>query len=108
MVVGGVDVLKGPGLDLLKRVDALEVALAKRTNAAFVFIKPHAVNDAVAAMVKNTFAEQGIAITGEGVLDYKTIDEKMLIDNHYGAPVPRVVSILGETGIRAQLLETSS
>lgn len=83
--VGDVDVLKGPGLDLLKKVDALEAALAKRTNAAFVFIKPHAVNDAVASMVKNTFAEQGIEITGEGVLDYKTIDEQMLIDNHYGA-----------------------
>lgn len=85
VLVGGVDVLKSPGLDLLKKVDALEVALAKRTNAAFVFIKPHAVNDAVAAMVKTTFADAGIEVTGEGVLDYKTIDEQMLIDTHYGA-----------------------
>jgi hypothetical protein len=32
---------------LLQKVEALEVALAKRTNSAYVFIKPHAVNDKV-------------------------------------------------------------
>ena len=55
------------------------------TNAAFVFIKPHAVTPAAVEAVKAAFAEKGITITGEGVLDGPTIDEKKLIDNHYYA-----------------------
>jgi hypothetical protein len=31
----------------LAKIDELEVNLAKRTNAAFVFVKPHACNDKV-------------------------------------------------------------
>merc|ERR1719265_1914770 len=55
------------------------------TNAAFVFIKPHAVTPKAVEAVKAAFAEKGITITGEGVLDGPTIDEKKLIDNHYYA-----------------------
>ncbi len=62
----------------------MEIMLAKRTNSAFVFIKPHAVKDKVVDLVKDTLVEAGIEVTGEGVLSYKTIDEKMLIDTHYG------------------------
>ena len=57
--------------ELKAKVEALEVALAKRTNSAFVFIKPHAVNDKVVNLVKDTFADAGISILSEGVLDYK-------------------------------------
>jgi hypothetical protein len=39
----------------------------------------------VIALVKDKLANEGIEITATGSLDYKTIDEKMLIDNHYGA-----------------------
>ena len=40
--------------------------------------------------VKAAFAEKGITITGEGVLDGPTIDEKKLIDNHYYAIANKV------------------
>uniref|UniRef100_A0A7S3YNM5 Nucleoside-diphosphate kinase n=1 Tax=Lotharella globosa TaxID=91324 RepID=A0A7S3YNM5_9EUKA len=52
-------------------------------NMAFVFIKPHAVTDETKALVKSKLATAGIAITTEGSLDAKTIDEKKLIDQHY-------------------------
>eukprot|EP01052_Picozoa_sp_SAG31_P013209 SAG31_NODE_790_length_12082_cov_8.754319_6_plen_126_part_00 len=58
------------------------VDAANKTNAAFVFIKPHAVYPAVVDLVKATFAKAGIKVTGEGTLDWKTIDSKMLIDTH--------------------------
>ena len=41
--------------------------------------------------VKAAFAEKGITITGEGVLDGPTIDEKKLIDNHYYAIANKVL-----------------
>lgn len=44
------------------------------------------------ALLKDTLANEGIEITATGSLDYKTIDEKMLIDNHYGAARPVVSS----------------
>jgi len=78
---------------LLAKIEELEVNLAKRTNAAFVFIKPHACNDKVIALLKDTLANEGIEITATGSLDYKTIDEKMLIDNHYGAIASKAVKI---------------
>jgi len=83
----------GNSQTLLQKVEALEVALAKRTNSAYVFIKPHAVNDKVVSLVKDTFADTGIAILTEGVLDYKTIDEKLLIDNHYGAIASKAMKV---------------
>jgi len=63
----------------------VEYDIALPNNAAFVFIKPHAVTPAAVEAVKAAFAEKGITITGEGVLDGPTIDEKKLIDNHYYA-----------------------
>lgn len=39
------------------------------------------VTDKVIDVVKATFRDSGISITGEGSLDHKTIDENMLIDN---------------------------
>mmetsp|Transcript_18753 Transcript_18753/g.29798 ORF Transcript_18753/g.29798 Transcript_18753/m.29798 type:complete len:380 (-) Transcript_18753:209-1348(-) len=52
-------------------------------NTAYVFVKPHAVPPATIALVKNKFASNGIAVTSEGSLDSKEIDEKKLIDQHY-------------------------
>eukprot|EP00929_Paragymnodinium_shiwhaense_P037244 TRINITY_DN1987_c0_g2_i1.p1 TRINITY_DN1987_c0_g2~~TRINITY_DN1987_c0_g2_i1.p1 ORF type:complete len:2122 (-),score=771.88 TRINITY_DN1987_c0_g2_i1:341-6706(-) len=66
----------------------LEAAKAKcAKNMAFVFIKPHAASSggSVQALVREKFAEAGISITKEGELDNKTIDDKKLIDKHYGA-----------------------
>jgi len=52
-------------------------------NAAYVFIKPHAVTDPTKALVKEKLAASGISILSEGAVDSKTIDEKKLIDQHY-------------------------
>jgi len=54
-------------------------------NAAFVFIKPHAVTDKVKALAKSGLEAKGIKILAEGSLSGATIDEKKLIDNHYYA-----------------------
>jgi len=54
-------------------------------NQAFVFIKPHAVTDAVVTLVKSTFEAKGFTILKEGELDGPTIGDNKLIDNHYYA-----------------------
>lgn len=58
-------------------------AQAGLKNRAFVFIKPHAVNAAVIALVSAKFAEAKISILGQGDLTGPVIDEKKYIDNHY-------------------------
>lgn len=60
-------------------------AITFTKNMAFVFVKPHAVTPKVVELVRTKFTEAGIAITKEGTLDGKTIEEKLLIDNHYYA-----------------------
>jgi len=55
------------------------------TNKAFLFIKPHAVTDAVKAMVPTMLAEAGINILSEGAISSEDIDAKMFIDKHYYA-----------------------
>merc|ERR1712146_600698 len=52
-------------------------------NMAFVFVKPHANNEAVQKLVKEKFAECKIAIVKEGKIEGPVIDKKLLIDNHY-------------------------
>ena len=46
-----------------------------------MFIKPHAANEAVIALVKSKFAVVNIAVLGEGDLTGPVIDEKKYIDN---------------------------
>jgi len=55
------------------------------TNEAFVFIKPHAVNDKVIGLVTGALLCQGFQITGQGVISSEQIDSDSLIDNHYYA-----------------------
>ena len=74
-------------------IDDLRVDLAGKTNSAFVFIKPHACNDSVTALVRETFAAAGIRITSENDLSAETIDKQMLIDNHYGAIAAKAVKL---------------
>eukprot|EP00045_Choanoeca_perplexa_P004555 m.39084 g.39084 ORF g.39084 m.39084 type:complete len:381 (-) comp12637_c0_seq1:63-1205(-) len=81
------------GSALESRVANMEIELSNNRNRAFVFIKPHAVNDKVIDVVKAKLGEAGISITGEGSLDAKTIDEGMLIDNHYGAIASKAMKI---------------
>jgi nucleoside diphosphate kinase len=52
-------------------------------NRAFVFIKPHATNDAVQKLVADKFAAANITILSQGDLTGPVIDEKKYIDNHY-------------------------
>jgi len=56
-----------------------------QTNRAFVFIKPHAVNDKVKALVKDHFVKHNITIKSENTITSEEIDAKKLIDNHYYA-----------------------
>jgi len=83
---------KGSIFDQLEDLDAEAcrdkvVALAKLNpmNAAFVFIKPHAVTDKVKALAKSGLEAKGIKILAEGSLTGEVIDQKKLIDNHYYA-----------------------
>lgn len=57
----------------------------KESNQAFVFIKPHAVTDAVKELVSKGLADKGIKILSEGTITSEEIDEKKLIDQHYYA-----------------------
>jgi uncharacterized protein YfiM (DUF2279 family) len=56
-------------------------------NRAVVFVKPHACveGDPVAKLVREKFASVGIQILSEASIGNKEIDEKKLIDKHYGA-----------------------
>ena len=65
----------------------------RTTNSAFVFVKPAAVTPATLKLVEEKFRSFGIKITGSGSLDAKTIDKKMLIDNHYGAIASKAMKL---------------
>jgi len=74
--------------DCIAKAKAISGATGTTTltkNMAFVFIKPHAVNDAVVSLLHESLAAAGIAIVAEGVLDNKKIERDLLIDNHYYA-----------------------
>jgi len=64
---------------------AAAAAPAAAKNAAFVFIKPHAVTEKVKELAKKGLEAKGITILAEGSLNGETIDKKQLIDNHYYA-----------------------
>jgi nucleoside diphosphate kinase len=74
-----------------KRVAALELGEAKRTSAAFVFIKPHAVTDEVKALVTKQLKEAGITVVSQGTIPAERIDKAQLIDIHYGAIAAKAV-----------------
>jgi len=72
-------------------VSASPVEVAGKTNSAFVFVKPSACCANVVSLVKEAFGKAKITITSEGELGHKAIDQKMLIDTHYGAIANRAV-----------------
>ncbi len=82
---------------ILSRLHKLEHQViqdeATRLNRAFVFLKPHAVNDKVDALLKEKLKKAGVVITSDGVIPAKTIDEKQLIDTHYYAIASKAVLI---------------
>lgn len=60
-------------------------------NSAFVFVKPHAVSEAVKDLVKSKLEGRGITILRSGKIDAATIDKQGLIDAHYGAIASRAM-----------------
>lgn len=57
--------------------------LTSRINSALLFIKPHANNEKVQALVSDTLNSKGFTITSHGEITAEDIDSKQLIDNHY-------------------------
>lgn len=60
-----------------------ETTNAPVRNAAFMFVKPHAVTPAVHYMVEGYLAAKGIRVISSGDISAEEIDEKKLIDQHY-------------------------
>ena len=65
----------------------------RRTNSAFVFIKPKAVTPKAKALLESSLVANGITVLKSGELSAKTIDKEMLIDNHYGAIASKAVKL---------------
>lgn len=57
--------------------------VTSRINSALIFIKPHANNEKVQALVNETLTSKGFKIAAEGEIVAEDIDGKKLIDNHY-------------------------
>ena len=71
-------------------------------NTALVFIKPHAVNDKVKALVVEHLKEHRVTIVSEGTMGSSHIKEHGIIDNHYAALAMNAVKLLpAELGIGA-------
>lgn len=77
---------------LIASINSVEASeKACRLNRAFVFVKPNAANAPEAIdLVRTRLMSAGIAIVEQGALLAKTIDEKQLIDTHYGAIASKV------------------
>eukprot|EP00656_Telonema_subtile_P022547 TRINITY_DN2372_c0_g1_i1.p1 TRINITY_DN2372_c0_g1~~TRINITY_DN2372_c0_g1_i1.p1 ORF type:complete len:968 (-),score=420.48 TRINITY_DN2372_c0_g1_i1:110-3013(-) len=65
--------------------EAPKTAGPAQVNQAFVFIKPHAVTDAVKTLVSEGLAAKGVKVLREGSIASEEIDSKKLIDQHYYA-----------------------
>jgi len=79
-----------------KRLADLEVSRACKTHSAFVFIKPHAVNNRVAALVSDHLAANRISVLSEGLIPAEEIDQHGLVDKHYGAIADRAMRLKPE------------
>jgi len=62
-------------------------------NRAFLFVKPNAVTPQAVSLVRERLTSFSIAVVNEGVIDAATIDQDMLIDNHYGAIASKAVKL---------------
>lgn len=92
--VDGVEAAKTEVTRLRKLLaNEFTVGKAGKTNSAFLFVKPHACNDKVIAMVKEGLAAAGITVTAEADLAAEQIDSELLIDNHYGAIAAKAVKL---------------
>ena len=62
-------------------------------NDAFLFIKPHACNPQVVALIKGMLDDASIKVVDEGAINAEQIDEGGLIDAHYGTLAERAMSV---------------
>lgn len=69
----------------------LDQASKVPTNSAVLFIKPHAVTQAVQDLVKARLTSASIKVVKSGCIYADTIDKQGLIDNHYGAIASRAL-----------------
>mmetsp|Transcript_70760 Transcript_70760/g.133665 ORF Transcript_70760/g.133665 Transcript_70760/m.133665 type:complete len:471 (-) Transcript_70760:201-1613(-) len=65
-------------------------------NSAFVFIKPHAVNDKVKSLVRESFEAAGIKVASEGTITAQEISDRQLIDQHYYSIASKATMSRGE------------
>lgn len=84
---------------------------AEEYNYSFVFIKPHANNEAVLKLVKEKFKQNNMAIIKDGWIAAEDIDSKKLIDTHYGSIASRAMkatpgSLVVQPKAAAQFKET--
>merc|ERR1719491_1846125 len=70
---------------LAKCVELSKLNKPTPKNAAFVFIKPHAVTDKVKELAKAGLQKHNLKILKEGSIKAEVIDSKKLIDQHYYA-----------------------
>jgi hypothetical protein len=78
---------------LEKRLNEPEIEAGGAKHAAFVFIKPHAVNDKVKYLLSMKLQCNGISIISEGSIAAEKIDKDQLIDTHYGAIAAKAVKL---------------
>jgi len=71
--------------------EAADAAPPPVENSAFLFIKPHAVTQAVQDLVKEKLTASGLVIVSTGVVAAETIDTQGFIDTHYGAIASRAL-----------------
>eukprot|EP00747_Dinoflagellata_sp_TGD_P028989 gnl/TRDRNA2_/TRDRNA2_133619_c1_seq1.p1 gnl/TRDRNA2_/TRDRNA2_133619_c1~~gnl/TRDRNA2_/TRDRNA2_133619_c1_seq1.p1 ORF type:complete len:336 (-),score=80.70 gnl/TRDRNA2_/TRDRNA2_133619_c1_seq1:98-1066(-) len=64
-----------------------EAKAACSKNRAFIFVKPHACveGEPTQALVRQKCSEVGLTILNEGQVGHQAMDEKQLVDKHYGA-----------------------
>merc|ERR1719461_766914 len=81
--------------------------VAAVSNQAFVFVKPHAANAKVAAVVEEELKKRGIEILTQGEITAEQIDEKKLIDEHYYAIASKATLLTpDELAVPADKFET--
>jgi len=81
------------GTARLRNPEVLPLNMLAMMNTAFVFIKPHAVNDKVVGLAKEHLAAAGCKVLTEGVLDAEAIRERGIIDDHYAALAANAVKL---------------
>jgi len=76
------------------RVESLRTeVLDERTNAGFMFLKPHANTEAALELMRQRLGEAGIKVTGDGNLRAECLDKRRIIDVHYGSLAAKALDL---------------